>query len=76
MRPYRHSGGRQGAVAYSPDDIFPPYCGIELLPHAVAPDGTPAPVLCDQEVHGKESMHLSDEPEVYWDWQDESVSDD
>jgi hypothetical protein len=47
-----------------------PYCGEELLPHATAPDGTPAPVLCTLPVHDRYVSHQNDELKTSWRWQD------
>ena len=47
-----------------------PYCGAELLPHATLPGGSPAPVLCDLQLHGPDTMHGNDELRTSWQWQD------
>jgi hypothetical protein len=47
-----------------------PYCGAELLPHATAPDGSPAPILCTRPLHGLASAHRNEENGVCWRWQD------
>ncbi len=51
-----------------PDDQS--YCGAELLPHAKAADGRPAPILCDLPLHGRDTMHRNLERGTYWRWQD------
>jgi hypothetical protein len=55
-------------IPVTPDDQ--PYCGAELLPHATWPDGSPAPIVCTSPVHGMDVMHHSEQPEMYWQWQD------
>lgn len=52
----------------TPDDW--PYCGEELLPYATLPDGSPAPIICTSEPHGRYSMHTNDELKTSWRWQD------
>jgi hypothetical protein len=47
-----------------------PYCGTELLPHATAPDGSPAPILCTRPLHGRDIPHRNYEKNLYWGWQD------
>jgi hypothetical protein len=49
---------------------YRPYCGAELLPHAECDDGTPAPIVCDIPVHGRETMHHSSINGTSWQWQD------
>lgn len=53
-----------------PRSIFPPYCGIEMLPHAIGPDGEPMPIICELRVHSAGIRHRSNDPEVIWPWQD------
>jgi hypothetical protein len=52
----------------TPDDQ--PYCGVELLPHATFPDGSPAPTLCDRRLHGPDTWHGNEELGTCWQWQD------
>lgn len=47
-----------------------PYCGVELLPHAVASDGSPAPILCDIPLHARSIMHRNSERTMSWRWHD------
>lgn len=46
-----------------------PFCGVELLPLATLPDGSPAPIVCTADVHGIDLMHHNEELGTYWQWQ-------
>lgn len=46
-----------------------PWCGTELLPHATF-DGSPAPILCTRQVHGRDTWHRHEETGTGWQWQD------
>jgi len=51
------------------------FCGAELLPHAAAADGSPAPIICTQLPHPPGTWHSNDDRGTHWRPQTEGLTD-